>query len=502
MNIYWINLQKSSERRQFMLEQFKTLNITNHVRITPTNDIPHISCMKSHFQAILTAYLDNCETAMIVEDDIILKHLQINIKLPEEWECLQLHAINPFLYEKLIETDHPNILLKGYFMSCAAYIINRKGMKKFLEKMADEHFNLTCSFENPLAKSEEFVYRYINTYTFLYPLLNTNEMGTNIENTVEYVNRNQKNSMLLEKLLRKPVPFEERVYELEYDRHFFYDDSEVKLFLMKVFQKKNKKIGVYLNSGFGNRLFQLFSAYGISKKNNIPLRIIGHCENFQHDSKNDYLDFFNKIAEELSIFPSTNKHKELSVWKITEKSDILLKEKGDYEYTDFSFDKNGETFVLDGFLQNEKYFLDYKDEIHSVLNFTSIQNDYIVIHVRLGDFLLHPRLFVDLNNYYQKAMFYISTKMKSPKFMIITDTKDYLKYYPVLRGIDVFDDPDEFNAMRLMINSKGIICSNSTFSWWGVWLNENTEKIVTIPGKWFSDNDKILDMEGAKIIQF
>ena len=54
--------------------------------------------------------------------------------------------------------------------------------------------------------------------------------------------------------------------------------------------------------------------------------------------------------------------------------------------------------------------------------------------------------------------------------------------------------------MYVLTRCKGVICANSTFSWWGAWLNNNTNKSIFIPDKWLNDRNNIVPMKDSTII--
>jgi hypothetical protein len=151
---------------------------------------------------------------------------------------------------------------------------------------------------------------------------------------------------------------------------------------------------------------------------------------------------------------------------------------------------NSETILVGGYLQNYNYFWNYRQEICDLLTFdTSVSNKYPLlsesafIHVRGGDYRNHPLHFVDLSKYYPSA---IST-VGAPHYYIFTDDKEYLSQQGWLSTIKyTIVDENEFDSMYLMSQcKKGAICPNSTFSWWGAFLD--TDRPICMPSRWLND---------------
>lgn len=131
----------------------------------------------------------------------------------------------------------------------------------------------------------------------------------------------------------------------------------------------------------------------------------------------------------------------------------------------------------------------------TILNkYTNISNSFF-IHVRGGDYIRHPLHFVDLRRYYNECIL----KHPNETFVIFTNDAKYArKLFPTFQIIK----ESEIDTLFLMSKAKGCICANSTFSWWGAYLNLN--RPIYLPSKWFSD-PKIdatgYFFEGSTVIQ-
>jgi GR25 family glycosyltransferase involved in LPS biosynthesis len=538
VHIYWINLTNRPDRRNFMINSFKNYKLHHNIRITPnTYDIPWVSCIKSHFEAIHTAYQDNVELACFVEDDIDFSTLSINIldilqKLPNDWECFQVHYIEPTLLHSLFTQEFTkNYIIKGYFMSCACYFMNRRGMSKFLQKLAKYDVNKKrfCSIfkitEN--AKAEELVYRYVNTYTSLYPVINTIEnYSGDITTSNQHINYlNMQNIQIIHSIptiIEKIYDVSENIITIPYHLHWFSDFNKSNIFIKNL---SKPRIIVKLHSGLGNRLFQFASIYSLSKEKDYTFETI-HYKNNQHTSFfSEYINvYFKNFTKDFRIYREDE--------KIDDINNVLINYKefnepylSEYKYNDFNFNDNNFVYIFNGFFQNESYFSKYSEEIKELLKEPDIVkndldtinvdcidwNNTVAIHVRLGDYIENivnkEKHFVDLNNYYKNSIEYIENTQNTQntqniKFIIISEsTKDEcIKNYEILKNYDkLYSNNNEITDLYFISRCKGVICSNSTFSWWGAYLGRN-DKIITIPNKWLNDREDFPIMEKSKII--
>lgn len=145
---------------------------------------------------------------------------------------------------------------------------------------------------------------------------------------------------------------------------------------------------------------------------------------------------------------------------------------------------------LHGYFQSEKYFEDQAHVIQRMLTPRSAHDPstddcagYTAIHVRRKDYLIHKGCYniLDMGNYYEKAM----ETCNSSRYLIFSDDLAWCKQRFVGNQFSFSEERHAAKDLGRMINCDNHIIANSSFSWWGAWLNPNPDKIVVAPGKWF-----------------
>jgi hypothetical protein len=160
-----------------------------------------------------------------------------------------------------------------------------------------------------------------------------------------------------------------------------------------------------------------------------------------------------------------------------------------------------------GYWQNPLYFSDVEDELRKDFTFRKsldstneerlIQmrtHESIAVHIRRGDYIGHELLgnICDLN-YYQQAINYIKEHVLQPIFYFFSDDIEWCKSnFNNIEAVFIDGNTGVNNCidMQLMSNCKHQIIANSSFSWWGAWLNTNQNKIVIAPKKWINNKNE------------
>lgn len=159
--------------------------------------------------------------------------------------------------------------------------------------------------------------------------------------------------------------------------------------------------------------------------------------------------------------------------------------------------------VISGYYQNEKYFDDIREVVREKFTFPKnnprlesvvekIRNNSncVSIHIRRGDYVQLSSLYGGICDmeYYTNAIEYVNGKM-DPHFIIISDDIEWVKENFTFKDAefitkDMFDDYQDWYDMYIMSQCHHNIIANSTFSWWGAWLNSYKDKMVICPSKW------------------
>ena len=166
---------------------------------------------------------------------------------------------------------------------------------------------------------------------------------------------------------------------------------------------------------------------------------------------------------------------------------------------------------------NEQYFLSIETIVKQSFIFQHISkknsslanslrsHNSVSIHIRRGDYLTIQNYNVCNEYYYFKAIGFIQDAIENPVFYVFSDDPKWADSFMKSTGvcyklIDWNTKDNSYQDMFLMSNCKHNIIANSTFSWWGAWLNDNTSKLVIAPMYWFQNNNLNANCPGWHLI--
>lgn len=269
-------------------------------------------------------------------------------------------------------------------------------------------------------------------------------------------------------------------------------------------------ISCKLQGGLGNQLFQIFTTIAYSLQHSSSFFFpnifqLGSGENgetIRYTYWNSFLAPLKPFLKDIDQVPEL----------------IQIGEKG-FHYEELPENTNkAKGVLLVGYFQSPKYFDKYKPIIYKLLKFEqqkrtlsnklkSILNDVTTIsmHFRLGDYKKHSDVYCLLKeNYYSRALKHIINHMERREneyFLVLYFCEDeseeevdqmlenIMPDFPEAgfgRGNNICNNElEDWEQMLLMSMCNHNIIANSTFSWWGAYLNNYTNKIVCYPETWF-----------------
>lgn len=221
----------------------------------------------------------------------------------------------------------------------------------------------------------------------------------------------------------------------------------------------------HLRGGLGNQLFQLAAAETLARESDRTLCMLEHESPKTHHTD---IEYFTTIFSEFTKCPLLP-----APYATLEELSFRRGYLNGYEVPNVCFR---------GYFQNWEYVsASFKDRLRLP---PTEPTDTVFLHIRGGDFVNNKLHYVDLGEYYQRAIQHFP---KGTRFSVCTNDVPFAKSMKFLEDLDHhFVEADEVTTLSLMAScSRGGICANSSFSWWGAFLNPS--RTLVMPDKWFND---------------
>jgi hypothetical protein len=265
---------------------------------------------------------------------------------------------------------------------------------------------------------------------------------------------------------------------------------------------------VRIIGGLGNQMFQYAMAKSLASLNKgnvkLDLRYIKKYEThpFLLDKLN--VKYEEVTSKELKIFNSSR----LNIIKRILVKKRYMKEKS-LTFDSKILEIKGKKYLA-GYFQCEKYFKNIRNDLLKDFSIQNMDNqnysiaekarsrNSVSLHVRRGDYFsnsvaLQTHGLCSLD-YFSRAVEHIADRVEEPEFFVFSDDPEWaiknIRLDFAVNYIDINGKENGHKDMYLMRNCKHNIIANSSFSWWGAWLNKNNDKIVIAPMNWFVDKKR------------
>ena len=284
---------------------------------------------------------------------------------------------------------------------------------------------------------------------------------------------------------------------------------------------------VSISGGLGNQMFQ-YALFLSKQKNNKNIKFTDSFFNYYPDIHNGFeLDrifnitlnrnnnFFTRkiiwVASKITILKDRGgRYRVLLVIPYIIAFFFIISEKRYGIYDSQILKKRRGAHLYWGHWISEKYFGNIKKDIWANFTFKTeaisdksastlhmIENsNSISLHIRRGDYLSEENIILYGNictiEYYSMAISIIKEKTENAEFFIFSNDIKWVKENLQVDNshyIDWNEKENSWQDMFLMSKCKHNIIANSTFSWWGAWLNQNPEKIIISPDRFFNKED-------------
>ncbi len=257
---------------------------------------------------------------------------------------------------------------------------------------------------------------------------------------------------------------------------------------------------IKLKGGLGNQLFQYGFGRLISNKRKEQFKLdISSLGSLKDTHRTFALDKFN-IKAEIATHADLKKYQPLPITR-------LIKQKIFRQFNIGYIPSllTSQQIYFEGYFQSYKYFDPIKNELVNEISLKDKFHEYyqnisnqlqninsVAIHIRRGDFAENKKIksihqTINLN-YYHQALELINSKVTNSIIFVFSDDIAWVKKNLSTKGQTIYVSPEKNSEatqeLILMSQCQHQIISNSTFSWWAAYLNQNPNKIVIAPKKW------------------
>ncbi len=263
---------------------------------------------------------------------------------------------------------------------------------------------------------------------------------------------------------------------------------------------------IKMTGGLGNQMF-IYALYVAMSKRHSDVRIdLSDMVHYRIHNGYELHRVFSLPCTELVINQTLKKIVEFLFFKTV----LERKQRGSLEPY---FGKQRWPLVYyKGFYQNEGYFRDCTDDVRRAFTFDEAKCNArtrhllgemekekcaVSFHVRRGDYM-SPAVFATSGcvcglPYYRNAIARVQELLPEAHFYVFSDdiawARENLPLPPDTDFVDWNTGADSWQDMLLMSRCRHNVICNSTFSWWGAWLNAHPGKVVLAPSKWYAGMD-------------
>lgn len=275
-------------------------------------------------------------------------------------------------------------------------------------------------------------------------------------------------------------------------------------------------VNIVLSGGLGNQMFQYAAAKALAKRLKTDLTLDDHTFGRKTEATTRCFEL-HVFNIDYPVKPTLKGRFLVKIHPFVQTHRAFFRKFGFFTDTyailyQPDFEELKGNITMFGYFQNEQYFSNIASDLRNDFTFRKPLTDKnlalaekiksgnaISVHIRRGDYLTNRNAvsnFVTCDiSYYIEVIEYISSHTDNPEFYVFSDDPDWVKNninfvnHPAT-FVDWNKGDDSYIDMQLMSLCKHNIIANSSFSWWGAWLNPNPGKMVIAPDKWFQEEKK------------